>query len=330
MGRSEPEQRTGKRKERIKMTKKPTLIIMAAGMGSRYGGLKQVDKITDAGEIILDFSLYDAMMAGFDKVIFVIREEHRDIFRELVDERAGRFMEIAYAYQDLHDIPEGFEIPEGRQKPWGTSHAVLACRDLIDGPFAVINADDYYGAGGFVSVYDYLTARAGETRAEQDALPFCMAGYKLANTITENGHVARGVCEMDENGYLKTITERTKIQRQPEGICYTEDDGASWHVLEEDTLVSMNFWGFTEEMIGELKAGISRFFEEEVPQNPMKSEYLLPRVVDKLIKSGKATVKVLPCRDKWCGVTYKEDWQSVHDELQAKKDKGEYPEKLWK
>lgn len=307
------------------MANKPTLVIMAAGMGSRYGGLKQVDKITDAGEIILDFSLYDAMMAGFDRAIFVIREEHRDIFKELVDERAGRFMEIEYAYQDLKDIPEGYEIPEGREKPWGTSHAILACRDLIDGPFAVINADDYYGPGGFVSVYEYLTEHE-----DTDELQFCMAGYKLKNTITENGHVARGVCEMDDEGYLEEITERTKIQRQPEGICYTEDDGESWHLLAEDTLVSMNFWGFTAGLMDELKAGIDDFFDNEVPKNPLKSEYLIPRTVDKLIKAGKARVKVLPCHDKWCGVTYKEDWQSVHDELQAKKDKGDYPEKLWK
>ena len=307
------------------MANKPTLVIMAAGMGSRYGGLKQVDKITDAGEIILDFSLYDAMMAGFDRAIFVIREEHRDIFKELVDERAGRFMEIEYAYQDLKDIPEGYEIPEGREKPWGTSHAILACRDLIDGPFAVINADDYYGPGGFVSVYEYLTEHE-----DTDELQFCMAGYKLKNTITENGHVARGVCEMDDEGYLEEITERTKIQRQPEGICYTEDDGESWHLLAEDTLVSMNFWGFTAGLMDELKAGIDDFFENEVPKNPLKSEYLIPRTVDKLIKAGRARVKVLPCHDKWCGVTYKEDWQSVHDELQAKKDKGDYPEKLWK
>ena len=309
------------------MAKKPVLVIMAAGMGSRYGGLKQVDTITDAGEIILDFSLYDAMMAGFDKAIFIIREEHRDIFKELVDERAGRFMEVEYAYQDLNDIPDGFEVPEGREKPWGTGHAILAARDLIDEPFAVINADDYYGPSGFVSVYEFLTEQEG---AEGEPYPFCMAGYILSNTITENGHVARGVCEIDANGYLDEITERTKIQRQPEGICYTEDNGESWHRLAEDTVVSMNFWGFTEDMIGELKDGIGAFFEEQVPGNPLKSEYLLPTIVDKLIKAGKASVRVLPCRDKWCGVTYKEDWASVHDTLQSRKDKGEYPEKLWK
>ena len=307
------------------MTKKPTLIIMAAGMGSRYGGLKQVDTVTDTGEIILDFSLYDAMMAGFDRAVFVIRKEHRDIFRELVDERAGRFMEVEYAYQALDDIPDWVQIPEGREKPWGTSHAILACRDLIDGPFAVINADDYYGPGGFVSVYEYLTQHQdGEKYA------YCMAGYKLENTITENGHVARGVCEMDESGLLQTVTERTKIMQRPEGIAYTEDDGETWNVLPGDTLVSMNFWGFTASMIKELQAGLDDFFKNEMPQNPLKSEYLLPRTVDRLIKEGKAEVKVLPCHDKWCGVTYKEDRQSVHDELQAKKDKGEYPEKLWK
>lgn len=308
------------------MANKPVLVIMAAGLGSRYGGAKQVDKITDAGEIILDFSLYDAMMAGFDKAIFIIREEHRDIFRELVDERAGRFMEVEYAYQDLRDIPEGSEVPEGREKPWGTGHAVRAARDLIDGPFAVINADDYYGPSGFVSVYEYLAGQKGGT----EPYPFCMAGYVLSNTITEYGHVARGVCEMDGDGFLSEITERTRIQRQPEGICYTEDRGESWHVLADDTLVSMNFWGFSEDMIRELNAGIDAFFEEQVPADPMKSEYLLPTVVDRLIHDGKASVKVLPCRDKWCGVTYKEDWQGVHDELQSRKDKGEYPEKLWK
>ena len=307
------------------MSSKPTLVIMAAGMGSRYGGLKQVDKITEAGEIILDFSLYDAMMAGFDRAIFVIREEHREIFREIVDERAGRFMEIEYAYQDLKDIPEGFEIPEGREKPWGTSHAIYACRELLDGPFLVINADDYYGQDAFVSVYEYLeNAKAGEP------YDFCMAGYMLENTITENGHVTRGVCEVDEQGCLKDIVERFKIQRRPEGICYLADDEETWVPLPEGPQVSMNFWGFTAEFVDELKKDIGRFFREDVPGNPLKSEFLLPRSVDRLVKAGKATVKVLPCHDKWCGVTYKEDKASVQAQLQAKKDKGEYPEKLWK
>ena len=307
------------------MSKKPTLVIMAAGMGSRYGGLKQVESMTDTGEIILDFSLYDAMMAGFDRAIFIIREEHRDIFREIVDERAGKYMEIEYAYQALDDVPEWFEIPEGREKPWGTSHAILAARDLIDGPIAVINADDYYGPSGFTSIYDYLT-----THEDGDKYDYCMIGYQLQNTITEHGHVSRGVCEMDENGFLTNITERTKIMRKPEGISYTEDDGQTWTVLPDDTLVSMNFWGFTESLMQELKEGATEFFKNEVPKNLLKSEYLIPRTVDKLIKAGKAQVKVLECPDKWCGVTYKEDKQGVMDTLQSKKDKGEYPDKLWK
>ena len=307
------------------MTKEPTLVVMAAGMGSRYGGLKQVDKMTDTGEIILDFSLYDAMMAGFKRVVFVIREEHREIFRELVDERAGKYLDIEYAFQRLDDIPSGVTVPDGREKPWGTGHAIYSCRDLIDGPFAVINADDYYGPSGFASVYDFLTEDAGDGK-----MRICMAGYILGNTITENGHVARGVCEMDENGYLTSITERTQIMRRPEGIAFTEDDGKSWTVLPDDTLVSMNFWGLPGEMIPALGDGMDEFFAAQVPENPLKSEYLLPTIIGGLIKDGRATVKVLPCHEKWCGVTYKEDRETVKGELQSKKDKGFYPDKLWK
>ena len=303
----------------------PTLVIMAAGMGSRYGGSKQVDKMTDAGEIILDFSLYDAMLAGFNKVIFIIREEHRDVFRELVDERAGRFLDVEYAYQKLEDIPEGYDIPEGREKPWGTSHAVMAARHLIDGPFVVINADDYYGPGAFSSLYEYLLKNE-----DGDKYEFCMAGYKLENTVTENGHVARGVCELDENGYLVGVTERTKIEMKEEGIAFTEDDGESWTVLPEGTVVSMNFWGFSAAMMKELEAGLPAFLDKALTENPLKGEYLLPFTVDSLIKSGKARVKVLTSPDKWCGVTYKEDKEDVKNTLEAMKDKGLYPEKLWK
>ena len=307
------------------MTKEPTLIIMAAVMGSRYGGLKHVEKMTDTGEIILDFSLYDAMMAGFKKAVFVIREEHRDIFRELVDERAGRFMQIDYAYQRLEDIPEWVEIPEGREKPWGTGHAIYACRELVDGPFAVINADDYYGPSGFASIYDYLMSHE-----DGEKMMLCMAGYILGNTITENGHVARGVCQMDENGLLTSIVERTRIMRRPEGISYSEDQGESWNVLPEDSLVSMNFWGLSAGMLPVLEEGMDAFFKETMPSNPLKSEYLLPTIIDQLIQEGKAQVQVLPCHEKWCGVTYKEDKEDVKAQLQSKKDNGLYPEKLWK
>ena len=310
----------------MKTTQQPTLIIMAAGMGSRYGGLKQVDKITDAGEIILDFSLYDAMMAGFNRAVFVIKEENREIFREMVDERAGRFLEIEYAYQKLDDIPEGFEVPEDRQKPWGTAHAVLACRELIDGPFVVINADDYYGPDAFVQIYDYLT-----THRDEDVYEYCMVGYQLKNTVTENGHVARGVCELDDKGFLKKVTERTKIMHHAGGIAYTEDDGESWTPLADDTIVSMNFWGFSRSMMEELQSGLSAFLKQALAENPLKGEYFLPGVADRLVQEGKARVKVLTSRDKWYGVTYKEDKEDVKSALQAMKDKGEhYPEKLWK
>ena len=304
--------------------KEPVLVIMAAGMGSRYGGLKQVDKMTEAGEIMLDFSLYDAMMAGFSRAVFVIKEENRDIFREFVDERAGRFMDIDYAYQKIDDIPENVAIPEGREKPWGTAHAVLACRELIDGPFAVINADDYYGPGGFADIYEYLTNHEDGEKYE-----YCMIGYRLENTVTENGHVSWGVCDTDTEGYLVDVTERTKIMKRPEGISYTED-GDTWHVLPKDTTVSMNFWGFTGSMMKELEKGLEEFFETSFKDDPVKSEYYLPAAADKLVKEGKARVKVIVSRDKWYGVTYKEDKEDVQNALQAMKDKGFYPDKLWK
>lgn len=304
---------------------KPVLVIMAAGMGSRYGGLKQIDPISDQGEIILDFSLYDAYMAGFEKAIFIIKRENEEDFRALVDERAGKHMEIAYAFQELTDLPEGYEVPEGRVKPWGTCHAVLSARDLIYGPFAVINADDYYGPGAFQTIYNYL-----EAAADDDKYRYCMVGYQLPNTLTENGHVARGVCSVDEAGQLADIVERTKIMRREGVIQFTEDDGASWTSLPEDTTVSMNFWGFTRSFIDEMENRFPAFLDKAMVENPMKGEYFLPGVVDQLIKEDKATVRVLTSEDKWYGVTYKEDKQGVVDALQSMKDKGLYPEKLWK
>lgn len=305
--------------------KEPTLIIMAAGMGSRYGGLKQMDPISDKGEIILDFSLYDAMMAGFKRAIFVIKEEMEADFRALIDERAGKYMEIEYAFQKLDDLPEGYQVPEGREKPWGTSHAVLSCRRLIDGPFVVINADDYYGPGGFQSIYDFLI-----NNKEDNIYSYCMVGFKLENTITENGHVARGVCDITESGNLAQVTERTKIERKSKGISYTEDEGESWTVLPEGTIVSMNFWGFTKSMMEEMEKGFPVFLDKALKENPLKGEYFLPSVVDRLVKEGKATVKVLPTSDKWYGVTYRKDKDQVVAALQSMKDKGLYPEKLWK
>ena len=314
---------------------KPVLIIMAAGMGSRYGGLKQIDPVSDKGEIILDFSLYDAMMAGFEDVIFVIKEENEADFRALIDERAGKHMNVRYAFQKLEDIPEGYKVPEGREKPWGTCHAVMSARHLVNGPFAVINADDYYGPGAFQSMYDFLEKSAEEAAKEEAAgtkpaqYKFCMIGYELKNTITENGHVSRGVCDVTDGGYLKDIVERTKIMRRDGGIQYTED-GESWVTLPEDTVVSMNFWGFSKDMMTEMVARFPEFLDEALKTNPLKGEYFLPGVVDTLLKEEKARVRVLRSRDKWYGVTYKEDKQTVVDALQAMKDKGLYPDVLWK
>ena len=308
---------------------------MAAGMGSRYGGLKQIDPVSDKGEIILDFSLYDAIMAGFEDVVFVIKEENETDFRALIDERAGKHMNVRYAFQKIEDIPEGYKVPEGREKPWGTCHAVMSARHLVNGPFAVINADDYYGPGAFQSMYDFLEKSAEEAAKEEAAVTkpaqyeFCMIGYELKNTITENGHVSRGVCDVTDGGYLKDIVERTKIMRRDGGIQYTED-GESWVTLPEDTVVSMNFWGFSKDMMTEMVAGFPEFLDEALKTNPLKGEYFLPGVVDTLLKEEKARVRVLRSRDKWYGVTYKEDKQTVVDALQAMKDKGLYPDVLWK
>ena len=298
---------------------------MAAGMGSRYGGLKQIDPVSDQGEIILDFSLYDAMMAGFEEAIFIIKKENEADFRALIDERAGKHMKVKYAFQELSDLPQGYEVPEGRVKPWGTCHAVLSARKLIDGAFAVINADDYYGPGAFQSIYDYL-----EKASDDELYRYCMVGYEVQNTLTENGHVARGVCSVGTDETLQDIVERTKIMRREEGIAFTEDDGTTWTPLSEGTVVSMNFWGFTRSFVSEMEARFPAFLDKALAENPLKSEYFLPGVVDQLIKEHKASVKVLKSRDKWYGVTYKEDKPGVVDALQAMKDKGIYPEKLWK
>lgn len=305
--------------------KKPTLVIMAAGMGSRFGGLKQIEPVSDKGEIILDFSLYDAVMAGFKKAIFIIKKENEEAFRALVDDRAGKYIGVEYAFQCLDDLPEGYFVPEGREKPWGTAHAVLAARRLADGPIAVINADDYYGPGAFQSIYQFL-----ETACDSDKYDFCMAGYNIENTLTENGYVSRGVCQTSEEGLLREITERTKIQWQGDKIVYTEDEGATWQELPRGTVVSMNFWGFTQSMMKEMEERFPAFLDNALKENPMKGEYFLPGVVDQLIKEGKARFKVLRSQDRWYGVTYREDKDSVVSALQSMKDKGEYPDVLWK
>ena len=304
--------------------KKPVLVIMAAGMGSRYGGLKQIDPVDEQGHIIMDFSIFDAKRAGFEKVVFIIKKENEADFKEAVGNRMAEQMEVAYVYQDLHNIPEGFEVPEGRVKPWGTAHAVLSAIDEIDGPFAVINADDYYGRDAFQVIYDYLA-----THEDDDKYRYTMVGYKLENTVTDNGHVARGVCDTNEAGELVRITERTRIEKRNGGIAYSEDDGASWTELPGDTLVSMNMWGFTRSILDEIKAGFPAFLEKGLVSNPMKCEYFLPAVVSTLLEEGRATVAVLASTDKWYGVTYKEDKPVVVQAIKKMKAEGRYPEKLW-
>lgn len=307
------------------MKKEPILVIMAAGMGSRFGGLKQIEPISDKGEIILDFSLYGAFMAGFKKAIFVIKRENEEDFRKLIDNGAAKYMEVDYAFQQLNDLPDGYSVPEGREKPWGTAHAVMAARHLADGPIAVINADDYYGPGAFQTIYDFL-----EGACDGEKYSYCMVGYDIENTLTENGFVSRGVCKTSEQGFLTEITERTKIQWKDGEIVYTEDDGKTWKNLPKGTTVSMNFWGFTSSMMKEMEAGFPAALDKILAENPLKGEYFLPGVVDRLLREGKAEVKVLKSRDRWYGVTYKEDKESVVSALQSMKDKGEYPDKLWK
>ena len=298
---------------------------MAAGMGSRFGGLKQIEPISDKGETILDFSLYDAFMAGFKKAIFVIKREKEEDFRKLIDNGAAKYMEVDYAFQQLNDLPDGYSVPEGREKPWGTAHAVMAARHLADGPIAVINADDYYGPGAFQTIYDFL-----EGACDGEKYSYCMVGYDIENTLTENGFVSRGVCKTSGQGFLTEITERTKIQWKDGEIVYTEDDGKTWKNLAKGTTVSMNFWGFTPSMMKEMEAGFPAALDKILAENPLKGEYFLPGVVDRLLREGKAEVKVLKSRDRWYGVTYKEDKESVVSALQSMKDKGEYPDKLWK
>jgi NDP-sugar pyrophosphorylase family protein len=303
---------------------KPILIVMAAGMGSRYGGLKQIDPISDQGEIIIDFSLYDALMAGFEEAIFVIKKEMEADMRALTEEGAAKHIRIKYAFQEIDDLPEGFSVPEGRVKPWGTCHAVLSARRLVNGPFAVINADDFYGAHAFQLMYDYLLSAADDEKAR-----YAMAGYRLRNTLTEYGSVARGVCKVDENGYLTGVDERLKIMWRDGEIAYTEDD-ETWISVPMDATVSMNFWGFTEGFMAELEREFPAFLNSAIVENPLKAEYLLPREVDKLIKNGRASVKVLNTDDRWYGVTYKEDKEPVIAALQSLKDSELYPAKLWR
>ncbi len=308
------------------MSKKPVLVVMAAGMGSRYGGLKQIDPVGTQGEAILDFSLFDAYEAGFRRAVIIIKEAIRKDFMEMVGKRLEKCpMEIQYAFQEMDKIPAGFTVPEGRVKPWGTSHAVLCAKEEIDGaPFAVINSDDYYGKSAFRAIYEYLCTAQDKEKAD-----YCMVGYLLGNTVTEHGSVARGVCVV-ENGYLADVEERLRIEKYENGIHYTEDDGATWKDLSFDTIVSMNMWGFTPGFLDKLEEGFPEFLETAVPGNPAKAEYLLPRSVNGMLKKGAASVKMLTSEDKWYGVTYAQDKPMVVAALAELTKQGKYPNGLWK
>ena len=309
------------------MKKKPVLVVMAAGMGSRYGGLKQIDPVGSQGEAILDYSLFDAHEAGFETAVIIIKKAIEKDFMDTVGARLKKCpMEIRYAYQELDKVPAGFQIPEGRTKPWGTSHAVLCATEEIDGaPFAVINADDYYGKSAYREIYKYL-----EQAQDGATYDFCMVGYQLGNTVTDNGSVARGVCATDENGNLSHVVERTRIEKYEGGIHFTTDDGATWTDLPAETPVSMNMWGYTPVILQEIADRFPKFLADEVPGNPIKCEFYLPMLIADLLQEQKATVKVLHTDAKWFGVTYAADKPGVVTALADMTKQGLYPDGLWK
>ena len=290
------------------MPKDITLVVMAAGMGSRFGGLKQIEPIGKNGEVLLDFSVYDAVKAGFTKVVFVIKHSIEDDFKAMVGKRIAKRVKVEYVFQETDALPEGYTCPDDRTKPWGTAHAILCCKDVVKEPFAVVNADDFYGRSAFIKMAQFL---------KSDTADYCMVGFRLQNTLTENGYVSRGVCET-ENGELRSVTERTKIS----DCKYTEDDGKSWTALDPQTVVSMNLWGFRPDIFGYIEDGFKVFLNERI--NEPKSEYYLPSVVSSLIESGEKSVKVLVAEDKWYGVTYKEDKQNVVDAVEKMVNGGLY------
>ena len=299
----------------------PILVIMAAGMGSRYGGNKQLDRITEQGDIIMDFSLYDAYQAGFRRVCFIIKHDFEEIFKEHIANGAGKKYEVYYAFQEGDDLPEGFTLPEGRTKPWGTGQAVLSARNIIDAPFAVINADDYYGKEGFVKIYEFLTTKADESHN-------CMVGFEVEKTLSENGTVSRGICTA-ENGHLTGIVEHLKVGKEADGtVTDTREDGSK-EVIPADSPVSMNLWGFGLEYMKLLEEGFKKALVRIMDENPMKGEYYIQTPINEQIADGSATYEVLTSSDKWFGVTYKEDKPEVVAKFAALKADGTYPLNLW-
>lgn len=297
----------------------PTLVILAAGMGSRFGGLKQITAVDSHGHAIIDFSLFDAYRAGFRKVAFIIKHEIEEDFKAAIGHRMEKYFDVKYVYQQLDMLPEGYSVPEGRTKPWGTAHAVLCAKEAVQGPFAVINADDFYGRSAYSALFDFL-------RADRDGSEHAMVAYLLKNTVTEYGSVARGICRVDE-GYLSDIVERLHIEKRGEDGAYTED-GENWVPLPGHSPVSMNFWGFGPGMMEELERRFPKWLDENLPENPLKCEYFLPFVANALIKEGTGSIRVLNCHETWHGITYREDMESVVSYIAALRAQGVYPETL--
>lgn len=298
----------------------PTLVILAAGMGSRYGGMKQIDGVGNHGEPIIEFSIYDAKQAGFENVVLIIKREHEEAFRQALTNKLEGKINVRFAYQDMCNIPEGFTVPEGRVKPWGTTHALLACKGIVDGPFAIINADDFYGRDAYKVIYDFLTTEVKDNQ-------YAMVGYPCINTLTDNGTVTRGLCQEDENKCLASIVEIQKIAKK-DGHAVYEDNG-EWKEISDNSLVSMNFWGFTPAIFKDIEGIFAKFLQEHLEENPLKCEHVIPTAVGTLVAENKCSVKMLSSKDAWFGVTYKEDKPTVMQKIQEMKDAGIYPDQLW-
>ncbi len=300
---------------------KPALVVMAAGVGSRYGGLKQIDPVGPSGEIMLDYSVFDAMRAGFERVVFIIRHDIEKDFKAIIGSHFVDRIKVDYVFQELSSkLPQGFSVPADRKKPWGTGHAILCCKEIVNEPFAVINADDFYGRESYKILYDYLT------KLSNTSTDFCLVGYKLGNTLSPHGHVARGICEVDESGMLKSVVERLKIEKTADGARFEEGEG-KWGRLTGEETASMNMFGFTPALFKMLEEKFPKFLEKAV-NNP-KAEFLMPSIADELIKEGKITMRVLKTNSTWFGVTYKEDKPQVAASIMKLIEAGEYPKKLW-
>ena len=298
----------------------PTLVILAAGMGSRYGGMKQIDGVGNHGEPIIEFSIYDAKQAGFENVVLIIKREHEEAFRQALTNKLEGKINVRFAYQDMCNIPEGFTVPEGRVKPWGTTHALLACKGIVDGPFAIINADDFYGRDAYKVIYDFLTTEVKDNQ-------YAMVGYPCINTLTDNGTVTRGLCQEDENKCLASIVEIQKIAKKDGHAVY--EDNEEWKEISDTSLVSMNFWGFTPAIFKDMEEIFAKFLQEHLEENPLKCEHVIPTAVGTLVAENKCSVKMLSSKDAWFGVTYKEDKPNVMQKIQEMKDAGIYPDQLW-